>query len=253
MGLFDLPGPLLGFIDGLLGLVLPDIVRLVLWGIFAGWLTMVLYRRFSNQEKIGELKAEQKIQQKKIADFDGEFDELMPLIFSTLGTGFRQLGLAIGPALLATVPILFLLAWVSGAFGYALPQAGDPVSLTVKPATQVLDITPGPAESVADGAYQLSWPAADNPVEVSSGSLELLRLPLEAAVPVLHEKQWWNLLFANPLGYLPEGTGIELIEVGIPPVVYLPFGPSWIQGWMFSFFLVFLVASVAFKFILKID
>jgi len=61
MGLFDLPAPLFSAFDGVLGMALPPVLRLVIWGILAGWLTMVVYRRLSNQEKIGELKAQQKV------------------------------------------------------------------------------------------------------------------------------------------------------------------------------------------------
>ncbi len=125
MGLFDLPAPLFTTIDGVLGMALPPVARLVFWGILAGWLTMMVYRRLSNQEKIGELKAQQKGQQKKIAEFDGEFEELMPLIRHTLALGFKQLGLALGPALLSTVPVLFLIVWVAGAFGNEAPAAGS--------------------------------------------------------------------------------------------------------------------------------
>ena len=108
MGLFDLPAPLFGAIDGLLAMALPAVIRLVIWGVLAGWLTMVVYRFLSNQEKIGELKTQQKVQQKNIAEFDGEFAGLLPLIRQTLALGFKQLGFALGPALLATVPILFI-------------------------------------------------------------------------------------------------------------------------------------------------
>ena len=69
---------------------------------------------------------------------DGEFDELMPLIMNTLKLGFRQLGLAIGPALLATIPVLFLIAWVAGQFGYQFPGEGEEISVTAIPETAVV-------------------------------------------------------------------------------------------------------------------
>ena len=64
MGLFDLPAPIFAIIDGVLAMAMPPVMRLVVWGIFAGWLTMVIYRRLSDQEKIGALKTLQKQQQK---------------------------------------------------------------------------------------------------------------------------------------------------------------------------------------------
>ena len=118
MGLFDLPTPLLGAIDQLLSPLLPAVIRLVMWGVLAGWLTMLIYRRLSNQKKIGDLRSEQKVQQKIISGFDGEFEELFPVIRHTLALGLRQLGLSLGPAVLATIPILFIIIWIAGAFGY---------------------------------------------------------------------------------------------------------------------------------------
>ena len=253
MGLFDLPAPLFDAIDGVLALALPPLLRLLLWGIVAGWLTMLLYRRLSNQEKIGQLKAEQKVQQKLIAEFDGEFGELMPLIRKTLGTGFRQLGLAIGPALLATVPVLFVVVWVAGQFAYGLPQAGTEIAITAEPGRGALAWQPaGSARETGDG-WAVDWPQEGGRLVMVSSGEELLALPLEEPVPIIHDRRWWNVLMANPLGYLPDDLGVEAVHIGLPERRYLGFGPDWMRGWMFSFFLLFLLSSVAFKFLLRIS
>jgi hypothetical protein len=253
VGLLDLPAPLFNAIDGTLALALPAVVRLALWGVFAGWLTMLVYRRLSNQEKIGRLKAEQKVQQKQIAEFDGELSDLMPLVGQALGTGFRQLGLSLGPALLSAVPVLFLIVWVAGTFAYELPKAGDTIAVTTEPAAAPIEWQPaGSARASADG-WLLAWPGADESVRITSNGDDLLRLPLEEAVPVIHQRQWWNLLMSNPIGYLPAGSIPSAIHLQLPERSYLGFGADWMRGWMFSFFVTFLVASVAFKFLLKID
>ena len=253
MGLLDLPAPILSAIDALLAGVLPPLIRLVLWGVAAGWLTMLVYRRLSNQEKIGSLKAEQKAQQKRIAEFDGEFSELMPLVRATLDTGFRQLGLALGPALLATVPVLFLVVWVAGAFAYQAPEAGAPIRFSAEPAEAAIYWEPPKAATSVDDDWLVTWPGPDSSVVMTDGEAPLLRLPLEHDVPVIHTHKWWNWFMANPLGYLPDGGDVETIHIALPERRYLGFGPDWMRGWMFSFFLAFLVSSVAFKFLLKID
>lgn len=253
MGLFDLPAPLLDAIDGVLGLALPPLLRLLLWGVVAGWLTMLLYRRLSNQEKIGLLKAEQKVQQKLIAEFDGEFSELMPLIRKTLGTGFRQLGLAIGPALLATVPVLFVVVWVAGEFAYDLPAPGSQVEITAEPDTGPLSWRPAAAAAAIENGWTVTWPAGGDELVLAANGADLLKLPLEEPVPIIHDRRWWNLLVANPLGYLPDDLGVSAVHIGLPERNYLGFGPDWVRGWMFSFFLLFLLSSVAFKFLLRID
>jgi uncharacterized membrane protein (DUF106 family) len=253
MGLLDLPAPLLSAIDAALAIALPPLIRLLLWGVAAGWLTMLVYRRLSNQEKIGLLKAEQKAQQKRIAEFDGEFSELMPLVRATLGTGFRQLGLALGPALLATVPVLFLVVWVAGAFAYQSPEACAPVPFTAEPAASAIQWEPPTAANPAGDGWMVTWPSPDASVVLTDGESTLLRLPLEHDVPIIHVRKWWNWFMANPLGYLPEGSRVETIHIGLPARQYLDFGPDWMRGWMFSFFLTFLVSSVAFKVLLRID
>lgn len=253
MGLLDLPGPIFSAIDGALGAFLPAFPRLLLWGLFAGWLTMLLYRRISNQEKIGALKAEQKQQQQRIAEFDGEFTELMPLIRSTLGTGFRQLGLALGPALLATLPILFLVVWVAGRFGYEMPPPGATVTVKVTPADAPLRIEPPTAIAGDDSRRAIAWPRPGGQVVLLEDGTPLLVLPPPEPVPVIHGKRWWNLLMANPIGYLPGDAAADLIELGLPEQQIIGFGAAWMRGWMFSFFGSFLLASLAFKFILKID
>ena len=81
----------------------------------------------------------------------------------------------------------------------------------------------------------------------------LAEFPAVKAIPVIHKKQWWNWLMANPIGYLPEDAPIDSLNIALPPQHFLGFGPGWLRGWMFSFFMTFLLASIAFKLILKID
>jgi len=256
MGLFDLPAPLLGAIDGVLGLALPPVLRLLLWGILAGWLTMLLYRRLSNQEKIQQLKAEQKKQQKLIAEFDGEFGDLMPLVRHTLGLGLRQLGLSLGPALLATIPVLFIIVWVAGVFGHEQPAPGDPVNIEMAAGPEVPAgfawSRPELARETATG-WTLRWPRPGQHVALLQGDTTLFELPFEDSVPVIHKRRWWNWLMANPAGYLPDNAAVDLVEIGLPAQQFLAFGPAWMHGWMFSFFTSFLLASVAFKLALRID
>jgi hypothetical protein len=253
MGLFDLPAPILGAIDGVLAMALPPVLRLVIWGILAGWLTMVVYRRLSNQKKIGELKAQQKIQQKTIAEFDGEFEELMPLIRHTLALGFKQLGLALGPALLATVPVLFIVIWVAGEFGYETPVAGREVLLNAEPGGGDVRWSSTSEVKISENGWVINWPSEGQSLTMTDSRQPLLVLPLAHNIPIIHKKKWWNLLMANPLGYLPEDGKTDVIHINLPEQVFMGSGPGWMRGWMFSFFGTFLLSSVAFKLLLRID
>lgn len=256
MGLFDLPGPLFGLIDHFLAMALPAVVRLGLWGVLAGWLTMIVYRRLSNQDKIQALKAEQKFQQKEISEFDGEMRDLFPLIRHTLGLGMRQLALSLGPALLATIPVLFLLVWVAGHFGHEAAVPGSRIAITV-PGEQRTpsDIVwqPGDHAVVTREGWNVIWPAHGETLRMSQSGKLLLELPTSEPIPIIHKERWWNLLMANPIGYLPEDSPIDAIEIGLKPQVFLAIGPDWIRGWMFTFFLTFLLSSVVFKVLFRID
>ena len=258
MGLFDFPAPLFCSIDGVLAMVMPPVLRLAIWGVLAGWLTMIVYRRFSNQEKIGALKALQKEQQKNIAEFDGEFLELLPPIRHTLALGFRQLGFAFGPALLATVPVLFIVIWVAGEFGYETPVAGSEVFLGIEPVSSEIHWSSATQVRSDEGGWVVTWPSQGQSLSMSEGTTgegnpSILILPLEHDIPIIHKKKWWNLLMANPLGYLPKDGKTEVVHIGLPEAIIIAAGPAWMRGWMFSFFMAFLLSSIGFKLLLRLD
>lgn len=258
MGLFDLPAPIFGAIDGLLALALPAVLRLLFWGILAGWLTMVVYRALSNQKKIAELKTQQKCQQKMIAEFDGEFAELLPLIRHTLVLGFRQLRYALGPALLASLPVLLIVIWVAGHFGHITPAAGSEIVLNIEPANSNIawsSTINGAANDFKHNgdSWTIKWPAEGQLLTMKDDQQALLILPLEHNIPIIHKKRWWNLLIANPLGYLPEDGKTDVIRINLPEAVIIGAGPDWIRGWIFSFFMSMLLSSIGFKLLLRID
>ena len=253
MGFFDLPAPVFGAIDDVLALLLPPLPRLFIWALLAGWLTMFVYGRFSNQEKIGSLKVLQQQQQKTIAGFDGEFAQLVPLIRHALALGFRQLGLSLGPALAATVPVLFIVVWVAGEFAYEMPAAGSEVLVSATPAAGRVEWLPADGARVVDDGWLVKWPAGGQTLTMSDDGRPLLALPPEHAVPVIHKKRWWNLLMANPLGYLPPDGHTDSVQIGLPEAVLIGAGPGWMRGWMFSFFGIFLLSSLVFKRLMRLD
>jgi len=253
MGLFDLPAPIFNIIDGALAMMMPPMLRLVFWGILAGWISMVVYRQLSNQEKIGGLKALQKEQQKNIAEFDGEFSELLPLIRHTLALGLRQMGFALGPALLATVPVVFIVIWVAGEFGHVFPTAESEVFLSIEPAGSDINWSSATRVRVNESGWVVNWPSQGQSLTMSEGQQPLLVLPLERAIPVIHKKRWWNLLMANPLGYLPKDGNTDVVYFDLPEAIIIGSGPVWLRGWMFSFFMSFLLSSFGFKLLLRLD
>ena len=232
---------------------MPPVLRLILWGVFAGWLSMVVYRLLSDQKKIAAFKAQNKKQQKLIADFDGEFAQLMPVIRHSLALGFKQLSLALGPALLASVPVLFIIIWVPGEFGYTTPAAGNHVFLDAESSSADIQWSVPDEVRIIEGGWLVNWPSKEQPLKMKDDQQVLLVLPLEHNIPVIHKKRWWNSLMANPLGYLPKDGKTDVIHIDLPEAVMIAWGPGWIRNWMFSFFASFLLSSVGFKLLLRLD
>ncbi|MFW6202036.1 MAG: hypothetical protein ACOC8B_05630, partial [Gemmatimonadota bacterium] len=78
--------------------------------------------------------------------------------------------------------------------------------------------------------------------------LRLTAIPLAAPVEVVHKRRWWNLLFGNPAGYLPDGQPVEAVTVDLPARDLVGIGPDWLRGWEPAFFVALLVVSISLKF-----
>ena len=251
-GIFDIPAPLLTWADLALGHVLPVSVRLVLWAVLAGAASMVLYWLVSPQAKLQQAKQDVAAARRALAAYDGAFEGIWPVMGRSLSTSFRHLGLAFGPALLGSLPVLVLMGWMAGHYGYELPAAGEPVRIYVEPPDWELTWRHG-APVAGAGPWILIWPAPDQTVSFTDESGQtMLTLPLSKPVPVIHKRAWWNVFFANPLGSLPADAPVELIGIELRPQVFLPFGPGWMRGWEVPFILAILAASVAVKILFRI-
>ena len=240
MGLLDLPAPLFAGLDGLLSNFASPTLRLVIWGVIAAVLSMGAYWLLSPQKRIAQAKADAIAARRELDAYDGEFADAWPLIGRVLSAAVRQLGLVTGPAVLASVPVLALLVWLSTAYGYAFPGDADIPVRTLPEAgaarAQPVQAPSGPQVEVLDDA--------GNVVE---------RIALSAPVPTIHKRQWWNALVGNPIGYLPDSSPLESIELGLPQREYLTVGPAWLRAWYVVFLGVLLAASLAIKFAARIE
>jgi len=251
-GIFDFPAPFFSLIDGVLAGFLPDTFRLILWGVAAGVASMGLYWLTSPQERLEKAKTDSIVARKALSAYDGDFDGIFPLMLNSLSASFRHLGLALGPALLGSLPVIFLMVWMSNSYGYRLPEPGAEVTITAVGESAPLN---WPVEARPNGEYSrtIAWPAQGQKLEVSDPSGEpLLSLPLAQPVPVKHKRVWWNMLFANPLGSLPEDAAADALRIGLSPKEFLSIGPAWMRGWEAPFILVVLFASVGVKIAFRI-
>jgi hypothetical protein len=240
VGLLDLPAPLFAWLDGLLSGFLSPTLRLVTWGIIGAGLSMGAYWLLSPQKRIAEAKADALAARRALDAYDGEFAGAWPLISRLLNAAVRQLGLVTGPALLASLPVLALLVWLSTAYGYAFPSDSE-IPVRTLPETGALRAQPVQAQA---GHEVVVLDGAGNVVQ---------RIALSAPVPTIHKRQWWNALVGNPIGYLPDTSPLESIELALPQKEYLTVGPAWLRAWYVVFLGVLLAVSLAIKVAARIE
>lgn len=242
MGLFDLPAPLLAWLDAALAGFVPPLGRLAIWGVIGAVVSMLLYRAVSPQARIARGKRRLAEARRELNDYEGELGDAGPLIFHMLGVAMRQVGRTTLPAVIASLPLLALLVWLSTAYGHTWPQSGVTPAVTVEPER-----------------FQGRWlgrPAPGEPprVRIADGNGgPVAEIPLREPVPVVHQHQLWNYLIGNPAGYLPEDSAVEQVRVALPSPDYLGFGPGWMRGWAVPFFLVLVSASIAIKVVARIE
>lgn len=250
MGIFDVPAPLLAWLDGHASNFASPTLRLILWALISAIFSMGLYWLLSPQKKIADIKTRALEARRALDAYDGEFAGAWPRISEMLRLSLRQVGIVTLPAVLASLPILCVLVWMSTAYGHFYPSDASDVGIQVYPQQQVqARWASNPKNS---GGGQMS--TADLPViELVDNRQNVINtLSLDAPVTTLHKRQWWNSLFGNPAGYLPPDVRAERVEIDLPSQEFLTFGPSWMRGWEFLFLVVLLLASIVIKVVFRI-
>jgi hypothetical protein len=158
--------------------------------------------------------------------------------------------------LLASLPLLFLLAFSSNQFSVETAKSGSRVYVTPE------DMQGSPLDYEWQGvnaqwdARKKAWTFYQlNPGQTTSlmrGGQQQLSLPTSVPTSVIHRKHWWNYLFANPAGYLDANANIGRFEFNTPTQIIINWGPGWMRGWLFAFMSFLILFSVAIKVVWKI-
>lgn len=246
MGVFDIPAPLLAWADQLMSQFAPPTLRVILWGVIGAAVSMGLYWLISPQARIKRNEAKTLEARQALDAYEGDFAGAWPQMRRMLGLALKQVGIVVIPAVVASLPVLCMLVWMSTAYGYEYPRAGaEPIIRTHPEQVQ--------ARWIATGAGG-NQPGSRTPgIELLDERERVTRvIPLPEPVPTVHKRQWWNALFGNPAGYLPDDAAIDSVEIDLPSWELLGFGPGWMRGWEFLFLTVLLVSSIVIKIVFKI-
>lgn len=215
MGLLNVPAPIFSAIDQVMSGFVPPIGRLMIWAMLAGAITITLYRFLSPQARIGRAKREARLARRHLNEFDGELADAGPLIRAQFLSAFKHIGLVVPGTLLSILPLLCLLVWLDAHYSHGYPPAGNAPEISVQP-----------------GTLSTEWESGDIPhVRVFGDGEFLLDVALTSPVPVIEKRHWWNQLAGNPLGYLPDGSEVERIQIALPEKSYLTVGPDWLRSW----------------------
>lgn len=231
MGLLDLPAPVYGVVDDVLAGIVPASGRVVIWACIGAGLSMFLYWALSPQKRIAKAKAAAAAARQRLNEHDGDFASAGPLIKAMFTSSFRQLALVFPATIAASLPMLTLLVWLDTSYAYDFPPPGSRPPVTVTPA----DYTGEWRGDGTGGRVAIRAPSGEPVGEVV----------LNAPVPLVEKRHWWNALIDNPAGYLPQEGSVERVAVALPEKHYLPAGPDWARSWLALFLPVLVAASLA--------
>ena len=247
--------PALNMVDRWLADLLPFAVRLTIWGVLAGSLSIIIYAKLSPQASIAKLKKMTWSLQRKMLCIDLEFVDFMRLSKENLKTSLRLFATVLGPALVSALPVLLLAVWIHTCLAYEAPStpndlvvtdAGGNVDLRLICHTNMDEIS---HDEIND--HELTSPEAivviaDNKV-IYSGN------PLSPPTPVIHKQRWWSVILDSPAGYVVEDAPVDSIRLNLSKKQVVKWMPNWATGWEFPFFVFVLLTSLGIKLVFRIE
>jgi len=256
MGLFDVLSPFFLSFDDLLKPFTNSLFRISFWALISAIVSSFAFKKLSNPTKISQLKTKLKAKQNQLNQHDGEFSELKNLAIDTIKLSIKRMVLTFIPALLASIPILFILTYLSNQYELKQPQLNDSIHLNIewqKDKNQQLVQTQNNTTIKSGAIETINWPAINNPIYLqnSTGNVTIMSFPFNIS-NIIHKKQWWNTLIGNPAGYLTDDSDINSISFDFKPQQIIGFGPPWVRSWLFIYFFMTFSFSIIFLVVFKI-
>jgi hypothetical protein len=251
---FGLALPAFAAVDRAMAGFLSPLPRLIVWGCLMSVLLMALYRLISPQRKLAVIKAGAAATRRQMAAFDGEFDQLMPLVRRSLTLSLQQIAWILGPALVASLPLISCLMWLYSAYSFRLPAPREAVVVAVSPTSEPVGAQPQNHLARSGDGWQLAWPQPGKTVTLlDRGGRTLARLSGAPGSDFVEPFQWWNRLIGNPAGFIPAGSPVQRLEFRLPALEVVSIGPAWVRGWETPFFLTLIIVSIVIKVVFRIE
>lgn len=245
--------PFYEWINGWLLAWMPGVIRIVVWGAISGCAAMLLFLVSSDQAGIVELKGRTRELQRRMLGANINHSEVMKLARSNLVISFRLLGKVGLPSLLASLPVLLAILWLSAFDTYALPPDGETVRVDVIPGKPDLTFLPKAAFVDEAGTVQYVVGAVIGPVQVLNGDRMLYSGdPANPPVGTVRKEEWWNVLLGSVAGYIQEDASVDELHWNFPRKSFISGAPEWLSTWEFPFFLSLLVVALGMKIGLRI-
>jgi hypothetical protein len=246
--------PAFAAVDRVLAAFLGPLPRLIVWGCLMGALVMALYRLISPQRKLAAIKSDAAATRRQMAGFDGEFDQLTPLIRRSLRLSLQQITWILLPAIVASLPLIACLMWLYSAYSFTVPSAGKGIALTVSPAGETISAEPVDSLARAGAVWELTWPPAGETLALRDrNGTELAHLGGQPGSKIMEPFRWWNWFIGNPAGYVPAGSPVQRLEFELAEAEVLSLGPAWLRGWETPFFLALIAVSILLKVVFRIE
>jgi hypothetical protein len=250
-------GSVLTWLDGVMASAgLAAVARVIVWGAVGGMAVMELYALVSPQRKLAEIEKAANEAQQALLAHDGSFAEARQLMKRSVGLSLKRLALALGPSVVAGLPVLALLLWMGGHYAHRLPTTGSPITVEVKGvSSNEVDWQPSSAArwDAAAKHWRVRWPGRGKTVTLKGPSGETaLALPTAAPTPQIGPWRWWHALFANPSGYVPATSAVKAVHLHYPSREFWSIGPRWARVWWVTFLVVVPIAALVTKFIFRI-
>jgi hypothetical protein len=247
--------PALNAIDSWLALLLPDLVRVLLWGALSGAAAMLLYAWVSDQKTLAALKQRARAMRRSLLDPALDRESYMRLTRENLSVSFRLLGKSFGPAIVSSVPVLIVMLWLAFAQSYARPAVGTSIPVNfLPPSTAAVKVGPPALLHRTSDGVRFTIAPEPQPVDISDATGNIYDgVPDDPPFPVIHKRQWWNILIGNEAGYLAPSATIDEVHFDFPVKRLVAEVPQWMATWELPYFAALILVAVALKVGFKIE